>query len=246
MKGLLIPDESIAKSYFKANGFSISDIHGEYKSFVSESVEDMVVVVGGSGYKSGEAADWLINNYSPDFLISVGYAMSLNPGISLGDAVFCSKITALEGPMALWNKDSSSILEVSSSMKFNEYGDKILKNVKTFSEGNLLCANNIPSSIKMRYWIGKEFDSCVIDIGSSDISRACLKSEIRFGIVRFVVATINEKLSVFDRRNLGELVNLTHRNYMNPSSFLGLLKRGIRRKKSMEDFNQMISAVGSI
>ena len=126
----------------KLNGFTIAETHSENKSFLSDSVEDMVIVVGGSGRKSGESADWLINNYSPDFLISVGHAMSLNQNISLGDAVFCSKITSLEGPMALWNKDSSYISEVSSSMKFSEFGNRILKNVETFSDGNLLCTNN--------------------------------------------------------------------------------------------------------
>ena len=237
MKALLVTDKSITKAYMKSSGFSVADMHGNYRSFLSDSMKDVVIVAGGSGHKLSESADWLINNYSPDFLISIGHAMSLNKDISLGDAVFCSKITSLEGPMALWNKDSSYISEVLSSMKFNEFGNKILKNVKKFSEGNLLCANNIPSKTKMRYWIGKEFDSSVIDIDSSNIP---------FAIVRFVVATVDEKLSVFDRRILGELIKPTYKNYIMPSNIFGSLKRGIRRKKALHDFNQIISAVGSI
>ena len=246
MKGLLVTGESITEKYMKSNGFSIADTHGKYRVFLSDSMKDVVIVVGGSGHKLSESADWLINNYSPDFLISIGHAMSLNKDISLGDAVFCSKITSLEGPMALWNKDSSYISEVLSSMRFNEFGNKILKNVKKFSEGNLLCANNIPSKTKMRYWIGEEFDSSVIDIDSSNISRACLKSDIPFAIVRFVAATVDEKLSVFDRRILGELIKPTYKNYIMPSNIFGSLKRGKRRKKAMHDFNEIISAVGAI
>ena len=246
MKALLVTDKSITKAYMKSSGFSVADMHGNYRSFLSDSMKDVVIVVGGSGHKLSESADWLINNYSPDFLISIGHAMSLNKEISLGDAVFCSKITSLEGPMALWNKDSSYISEVLSSMKFNEFGNKILKNVKKFSEGNLLCANNIPSKTKMRYWIGEEFDSSVIDIDSINISRACLKSAIPFAIVRFVTVTVDEKLSVFDRRSLGEIIKPTYKNYITPSNIFGSLKRGKRRKKAMHDFNEIISAVGAI
>ena len=246
MKGLLVTDESITRSYMKLNGFTIAETHSENKSFLSDSVEDMVIVVGGSGRKSGESADWLINNYSPDFLISVGYAMSLNQEIAPGDSVFCSKITALEGPMALWNKDSSYISEISSSIQFDKFGDEVLKNVDTFSEGNLLCANNIPSKTKMRYWIGEEFDSCVIDIDSSNISMTCLNSNVPFAIVRFVVVTADEELSVFDRRSLGGLVNPTYKNYIMPSNIFGSLKRARRRKKAVCDLNQIISAVASI
>ena len=246
MKGLLVTDESITKSHMKYSGFYIAGMHGKYRAFLSDSMKDVVIVVGESGHKLSESADWLINNYSPDFLISIGHAMSLNKEISLGDAVFCSKITSLEGPMALWNKDSSYISEVSSSMKFSEFGKKILKNVKTFCDGNLLCTSNIPSKTKMRYWIGEEFDSSVIDFDSSNISRACLKSDIPFAIVRFVAATVDEKLSVFDRRTLGELIKPTYKNYIMPSNIFGSLKRGKRRKKAIHDFNEIISAVGSI
>ena len=98
----------------------------------------------------------------------------------------------------------------------------------------------------MRYWIGEEFDSSVIDIDSINISRSCLKSAIPFAIVRFVTATVDEKLSVFDRRSLGEIIKPTYKNYITPSNIFGSLKRGKRRKKTMHDFNQIISAVGSI
>jgi len=246
LKGLLVTGESMTEKYMKSNGFSIADTHGKYRAFLSDSMKDMVIVVGGLGHKLSESADWFINNYSPDFLISVGHAMSLNQNISLGDAVFCSNITSLEGPMALWNKDSSYISEVSSSMKFSEFGNTILKNLETFSDGNLLCTSNIPSKTKMRYWIGEEFDASVIDIDSSNISRACLKSDIPFSIVRFVAATVEEKLSVFDRRSLGESNKPNYKNYITPSNIFGSFKRGKRRKKAMHDFNQIISAVGSM
>ena len=98
----------------------------------------------------------------------------------------------------------------------------------------------------MRYWIGEEFDSSVIDIDSSNISRACLKLAIPFAIVRFVTATVDEKLSVFDRRSLGELIKPTYKNYIMPSNIFGSLKMGKSRKKSINDFNEIISAVGSI
>ena len=73
-----------------------------------------------------------------------------------------------------------------------------------------------------------------------------MKSDIPFSIVRFVAATVEEKLSVFDRRSLGELNKPNYKNHIMPSNIYGSYKRCKRRKKAMHDFNQIISAVESI
>ena len=49
---------------------------------------------------------------------------------------------AIIGMLDRLDPHSSYISEVSSSMKFSEFGNTILKNLETFSDGNLLCTNN--------------------------------------------------------------------------------------------------------
>jgi nucleoside phosphorylase len=249
LKGVLIPNEAIVKSYMRNNGFRLTDTHGESKIFTSSDVHDIVFVSGGIGNKSGESAAVLISNYSPDLFISIGYALSLNEEISVGGVIFCNSVISVDGPMALWNREASAVSEVSGFVPLGGLYRGFLKGENDHNdcmEGTLLSAGEIPSNPRMRKWIGKEFDSHGMDLGASDVLRACLKEEISFAIIRGVILSVDEKLSVFDRQILDGSRNYNFNTCMVPGNFLALLKSRKRRKKVMFALDQIISKIASL
>ncbi|MCS5661701.1 MAG: hypothetical protein NZ842_14995, partial [Dehalococcoidia bacterium] len=77
---------------------------------MSNRLKDIVVVSGAIGENSYEAALNLVRNYSPDFVISVGFAASLRDEVPIGTVVLCEKLMSLSGPMALWSNESAKSL----------------------------------------------------------------------------------------------------------------------------------------
>ena len=75
MKGILVPDSNVVKPFLKRHKFERAALNGG--TFLSNKLQDVVVVSGAIGEKSYEVALNLVENYSPNFIISVGFAASL-------------------------------------------------------------------------------------------------------------------------------------------------------------------------
>ena len=124
MKGILVPDSNVVKSFLRRHRFERSAGNGG--TFLSNKLQDVVVVSGAIGEKYYEVALNLVENYSPDFIISVGFASSLKDEVPIGTVILCEKLISLSGPMALWSNESAKSLDVPICRPFQSLFDNKL------------------------------------------------------------------------------------------------------------------------
>ncbi|SVA72653.1 uncharacterized protein METZ01_LOCUS125507, partial [marine metagenome] len=105
MKGILVPDINVVKSFLRRHRFEQSSVNSG--TFLSNKLQDVVVVSGAIGEKSYQVALNLVEDHSPDFIISVGFAASLRDEVRIGTVILCEKLMSLGGPMALWSNESA-------------------------------------------------------------------------------------------------------------------------------------------
>ena len=92
---------------------------------MSPTLKDMVVVTGAFGESALGATEKLISEYSPSFVISVGFGTSLDYSVRVGSVVLCDEVISLEGPMALWSKESATSVDVPSSRSLEALFDNL-------------------------------------------------------------------------------------------------------------------------
>ena len=78
------------KDYLKVGQFKITDRNEYLRAYLSKSLPDVVVIVGGFGKdRSQEAVEFAIERYRANAIISPGFAGGARAGLTSGDLFVC-------------------------------------------------------------------------------------------------------------------------------------------------------------
>ena len=244
MKGILVPDSNVVKSFLRRHRFERSKLNSG--TFLSNRLKDIVVVSGAMGERSYEAVLDLVKNYSPDFVISVGFAASLRDEVPVGTVVLCEKLMSLSGPMALWSHESAKSLDVPICRPFRSLFDNLDYKGRTFIKDGLVSVPGIVSNEKMKLWFGKELDSAVMDREGALVAKACSKMGIPFALIRAVTSARSSTISRFNQKL--EIVGqpVAFRLLLSPDKIPALLAFQYRRRKAVRKLDQVVSRIHSL
>ena len=244
MKGILVPDSNVVKSFLRRHRFERSKLNSG--TFLSNRLKDIVVVSGAIGEKSYEAALNLVKNYSPDFVISVGFAASLRDEVPIGTVVLCEKLMSLSGPMALWSNESAKSLDVPICRPFRSLFDNLDYKGRTFIKDGLVSVPGIVSNEKMKLWFGEEFGSAVMDREGALVAEACSKTGVPFALIRGVTSARSSTISRFNQKleTVGQPV--AFRLFLSPGKLIALLAFQFRRRKAVRKLDQVVSRIHSL
>ena len=244
MIGILVPDSKVVKSFLRRHRFERSAENGG--TFLSNKLHDVVVVSGAIGEKSYEVALNLVENYSPDFIISVGFASSLKDEVPIGTVILCEKLISLSGPMALWSNESAKSLDVPICRPLQSLFDNLDHKGRTFIKDGLVSAPEIVSNEKMKSWFGKELGSAVMDREGALVAEACSKTGVPFALIRGVTSARSSTISTFNQKL--EIVGqpVAFRLLLSPDKLPALLAFRFRRRKAVRKLNQVVSRIHSL
>ena len=244
MKGILVPDSNVVKSFLRRHRFERSKLNSG--TFLSNRLKDIVVVSGAVGERSYEAVLNLVKNYSPDFVISVGFAASLRDEVPIGTVVLCEKLMSLSGPMALWSHESAKSLDVPICRPFRSLFDNLDYKGRTFIKDGLVSVPGIVSNEKMKLWFGEEFGSAVMDGEGALVAEACSKTGVPFALIRGVTSARSSTISRFNQKleTVGQPV--AFRLFLSPGKLIALLAFQFRRRKAVRKLDQVVSRIHSL
>lgn len=244
MKGILVPDSNVVKSFLRRHRFERSKLNSG--TFLSNRLKDIVVVSGAVGERSYEAVLNLVKNYSPDFVISVGFAASLRDEVPIGTVVLCEKLMSLSGPMALWSNESAKSLDVPICRPFRSLFDNLDYKGRTFIKDGLVSVPGIVSNEKMKLWFGEEFGSAVMDREGALVAEACSKTGVPFALIRGVTSARSSTISRFNQKleTVGQPV--AFRLFLSPGKLIALLAFQFRRRKAVRKLDQVVSRIHSL
>ena len=244
MKGILVPDSNVVKSFLRRHRFERSKLNSG--TFLSNRLKDIVVVSGAMGERSYEAVLNLVKNYSPDFVISVGFAASLRDEVPIGTVVLCEKLMSLSGPMALWSNESAKSLDVPICRPFRSLFDNLDYKGRTFIKDGLVSVPGIVSNEKMKLWFGEEFGSAVMDREGALVAEACSKTGVPFALIRGVTSARSSTISRFNQKleTVGHPV--AFRLFLSPGKLIALLAFQFRRRKAVRKLDQVVSRIHSL
>ena len=244
MKGILVPDSNVVKSFLRRHRFERSKLSSG--TFLSNRLKDIVVVSGAVGERSYEAVLNLVKNYSPDFVISVGFAASLRDEVPIGTVVLCEKLMSLSGPMALWSNESAKSLDVPICRPFRSLFDNLDYKGRTFIKDGLVSVPGIVSNEKMKLWFGEEFGSAVMDREGALVAEACSKTGVPFALIRGVTSARSSTISRFNQKleTVGQPV--AFRLFLSPGKLIALLAFQFRRRKAVRKLDQVVSRIHSL
>ena len=232
------------KSFLRKHKFERSGLNGG--TFLSNKLQDVVVVSGAIGEKSYEATLNLVENYSPDFIISVGFAASLRDEVPIGTVILCEKLMSLSGPMALWSNESAKSLDVPICRPLQSLFDNLDYKGKTFIKDGLVSAPGIVSNEKMKLWFGKQLGSAVMDREGALVADACSKMGVPFALIRGVTSARSSTISRFNKKL--EIVGqpVAFRLLLSPDKLPALLAFQFRRRKAVRKLDQVVSRIHSL
>lgn len=199
--------EREVKDYLKAGSFTrVRKERGQaagpgaIRFYLSSAVRDVVVVVGGFGREaSGEAVRLVVEKYTPDLLVSAGFAGGAQPGLNPGEVFVCKRLLGLTGHAAYWS--SNTVMEKSvreSALPYDQWNDIEIR------WGSCLTVPSLVPGSFMKEWLGRTFATDVIDMESYWVSEAAENLKVPHLILRAVFDPMELTLPPFVAPSLGE------------------------------------------
>ena len=197
MLGIVAAFKEEVNSYLKPRGFRVVAINDSLSFYQSAASPGPTIVVGAFGRQGAEEATrQLIESYSPDYIVSAGFAGGVKPGIRLGQIFLCDKLRAVEGPAIHWRPDNVKELDQTDFERVDELFEARSSSPDYGRCACLSVSEFIPSS-QMKSWIGETFGVSIIDMESYWVSETAAAHGIPHLVVRCVLDTVEETLPVF-------------------------------------------------
>lgn len=195
------------REYLKIGQFKATDSEGHLSAYLSKSLLDVVVILGGFGKNaSQEATELAIEKYRAKAIVSPGFAGGAKPGLASGELFVCDKLMTLEGPAAFWKPESASERFVGdSAISWVGLDNEELYRDCTF--GACMSLTQFVSSSSMKEWIGSTFDVSVIDMESYWVGEIALQHGLPHLIVRSILDPMEQTVPEFVAENLSEKGN---------------------------------------
>ena len=171
---------------------------GENRCFESASERGVAVVVGGMGKERAESATRAaLERYTPDLVISAGFAGAVRQGFSAGDIVVCNRAWSVEGPPEGWSRESarsSGLLGGASDSGLAHVLERMRPRPRN---ADCLSAPRLVSGSRAKEWIGTHFPVEIVDMESFWVCQAAARHDTPTIVVKSVFDPVDQTLPQF-------------------------------------------------
>lgn len=249
MKVIIVSQNSIRKGLLKANGFEMVTKIGAFTLYKSSKTSDIVVHSSGVTVSLEKDLLDLFDKYKPLFVVSLGFAASIDQNVKIGSVLMFENISVVTGPMALWNSDDAQNSDDVQSLAapinrpISALFETLDENRGWFYEGSLLTTPRMVRTSKMKHWLSKEFDVCAIDEDGFYIASVCRDRQLPCAVIRGINndhKTNSPYLTgLYDRRE-----NLKFwRILVSPHGYLSCVKIYFRNLKAHKKLERLMDRV---
>ena len=191
--------------YLKAGGFRVAERSEFIRFYRSSEVTNVVVAVGGVGKQRAQAAaKQLIESYSPECVISVGFAGGVQSGLKPGDLFVCDKLMSIEGPAAFWRVDNSQELPPLPVTSLDMLAWDAEESRQKYAYCGCLTIPQFASSSSIKAWLGNVFPVSIIDMESYWVAETAISHSIPHAVIRAVLDPVDETLPPFITETVGD------------------------------------------
>ncbi len=157
--------------FLNTGRYRVTVTEGRLRIYQSELIPEVIVSEGGVGKELSQMGTLqLVERFQPDMVISAGFAGGTMAGSDAGEAFFCDRLVAVDGPLYLWEKSGAV-----------EHLDRdLLERIRSgfpgggaeYKVGACLTVPQFISSSEMKSWLGDTFEVRLIDMESYWVSEA--------------------------------------------------------------------------
>ena len=182
--------------YLRRGRYRVTVTEGRLRIYQSELIPGVVVSEGGIGKELSQKGTWLVvERFRPDLVISAGFAGGAMAGANAGEAFFCDRLVAVDGPLYLWDK-SEAVEHLDRQML-----DRVMANIPggaaKFQLGACLTVPQFISSSSMKSWLGSTFEVRLIDMESYWVNEAARGAGVPQLSVKVMLDPVEESVPRF-------------------------------------------------
>ena len=186
------------RSYIKEACFKAVGQESFLRFYESESERETILATGGVGPRlAQEAASYVIERYSPDAVISVGFSGAVTDGLETGDVLICDRLLSVGGPAVLWRTEDASERPPIDIGAIGKLLTGAAESWDVYETVGCLSVPNLVSNSSMKAWIGREFPVGVVDMESYWVSEKCAEYGTPHVAVRSVFDPVDQTLPPF-------------------------------------------------
>ena len=184
--------------YLRQGGFKRSAQSNGVGVYQSSRRPEVVALEAGVGRENAERATrYALENYSPEFIISAGFAGAVAPGLDTGRLFLCDTLSAIDGPPALWNGGSSYPVRSVDAGLAQELARKLRKSGGSLASCGCMTVSTFVSGSGLKGWIGKNFPVQVVDMESYWVCGLASEHGVPAAAVRSVLDAADEDIPEF-------------------------------------------------
>ena len=243
MKVIIVSQNSIRKGLLRANGFEMGTKIGAFTLYKSSKTSDIVVHSSGVTVSLEKDLLDLFDKYKPLFVVSLGFAASIDQNVKIGSVLMFENISVVTGPMALWNRDDAQSLVAPINRPISALFETLDENRGWFYEGSLLTTPRMVTTSKMKHWLSKEFDVCAIDEDGFYIASVCREIQLPCAVIRGI-NNDHKTNSPYLTELYGQRDNLKFwRILVRPHRYLSCVKIYFRNLKAHKKLERLMDRV---
>ena len=186
------------RDYLDEGGFKRVRQDSAVRFYESSTSPHVVVVEGGVGKSSAEKATaQVIERYSPEYLVSAGFAGAVKPGLNVGDLFICDRLWSVDDDPAFWKPEMALTRQLVGDGSKDELSGQFEDPVQEFAFAGCLSVGVFIGSSSLKDWIGSNFPVSIIDMESFWVSQLAAEHKIPHMVLRSVLDPMEETLPQF-------------------------------------------------
>ena len=160
---------------------------------------EVILIQSGVGSRKAErATSLLLENYSPDLIISSGYCGGLQPHLRVSELVIPQEIYEI-GLVNKREKEKVEVVRLALKVEDNliSFARQLAKEVGIrFHGGNLLTSAKVVSEPKSKKVLGQEYPLSAVDMETAAVGKVVLRSGLPFLSIRSILDPLNMKIDL--------------------------------------------------
>ena len=184
--------------YLKRGDFKESALSNGVGVFESSSHPDVVVLEGGVGRENAEGATrFALNTFSPEYIISAGFAGAVTPGLEAGSLFLCNPLAAMDGPPAIWSEAGAEPFQSVDEGLVRDLTTRVQNAGEQFDSCGCMTVSTFISGTGLKSWIGSSFPVQVVDMESYWVCSVATEQNVPAVVVRSVLDGSDQDLPYF-------------------------------------------------
>ena len=182
--------------YLRRGRYRLTVAEGRLRIYQSELVPEVVVSEGGVGKDLSQKGTLrIVERFRPDMVISAGFAGGAMTGANTGEAFFCDRLVAVDGPMYLWEK--SEAVEHLDQELLERIRANIPGGAAEYQLGACLTVPQFISNSSMKAWLGRTFEVRLIDMESYWVNETARGAGVPQLSVKVMLDPVEESVPSF-------------------------------------------------